>query len=193
MSADSIASLIYLGLLGTVVGGYFLLANRHRMGQMAQQAAIWGLIFVGVAAGAALWDDIRGASDTRQSVFRDGERIVTTRAPDGHYHLTLGINGAPVRFLVDTGASDMVLTMRDAARAGLDRDALRFVGRAVTANGMVQTAPVTLDRVELGGLVDRNIPAQVSAGEMPGSLLGMRYLSRFAEVTMSGDTLTLSR
>jgi len=193
MSADSIASLIYLSLLGTVVAGYFLLANRHRMGQMAQQAAIWALIFVGVAAGAALWDDIRGASHTRQDVFQNGDRIVATRAPDGHYHLTLGINGAPVRFLVDTGASDMVLTLRDAARAGLDRDALRFVGRALTANGTVETAPVTLDRVELGGIVDRNVPAQVSSGEMPGSLLGMRYLSRFAEVTLSGDTLTLVR
>jgi aspartyl protease family protein len=193
MGADNIASLIYLTLLAVVVGGYFLLANRHQMGRIAQQGAIWALIFVGVAASAALWDDIRGATDTRQSVFQDGERIVARRAPDGHYHLTLGINGAPVRFLVDTGASDMVLTLRDAARAGLDEADLRFVGRAVTANGMVETAPVTLDRVELGGIVDRNIPAQVSSGEMPGSLLGMRYLSRFAEVTLSGDTMTLTR
>ncbi len=193
MDADSIASLIYLTLLGVVVGGYFLLANRDRMGQMAQQGAIWALIFVGVAAGAALWDDIRGASAPRQSVVRDGAQIVATRAPDGHYHLTLGINGAPVRFLVDTGASDMVLTLRDASRAGLDPDALRFTGRAMTANGMVQTAPVTLDRVELGGIVDRGVPAQVTGGEMPGSLLGMRYLARFAEVTLSGDTLTLTR
>lgn len=193
MTTDSIASLIYLSLLGVVVGGYFLLANRHQMGRIAQQGAIWALIFVGVAAGAALWDDIRGASDTRQSVFQDGDRIVARRAPDGHYRLTLGINGTPVRFLVDTGATDMVLTMQDAQRAGLARDDLRFVGRAVTANGMVQTAPVTLETVELGGIVDRNIPAQVSGGDMPGSLLGMRYLSRFAEVTMAGDTLTLLR
>ena len=193
MTADGIASLIYLTLLGVVVAGYFLLANRHQMGRIAQQGAIWALIFVGVAAGAALWDDIRSSSDTRQAVFRDGERIVTTRAPDGHYHLTLGINGSQVRFLVDTGATDMVLTLRDAQRVGLDSDDLRFVGRAATANGLVQTAPVTLDRVELGGIVDRNMPAQVSGGDMPGSLLGMRYLSRFAEVTISGDTLTLSR
>lgn len=193
MTADSIASLIYLTLLGVVVAGYFLLANRHQMGRIAQQGAIWALIFVGVAAGAALWDDVRGASDTRQSVFQDGSRIVATRAPDGHYHLTLGINGAAVRFLVDTGASDMVLTLQDAQRAGIARDDLRFVGRAATANGMVQTAPVLLDHVDLGGIVDRDVPAQVSSGDMPASLLGMRYLSRFAEVTIAGDTLTLLR
>lgn len=193
MTADSIASLIYLTLLGVVVAGYFLLANRHQMGRIAQQGAIWALIFIGIAAGAALWDDVRGASDTRASVYQDGDRIVARRAPDGHYHLTLGINGAPVRFLVDTGASDMVLTLRDADRAGLDRAALRFVGRAATANGTVPTAPVTLDHVELGGIVDRGVPAQVSSGDMPGSLLGMRYLSRFADVTISGDTLTLRR
>ncbi|PWR03235.1 TIGR02281 family clan AA aspartic protease [Meridianimarinicoccus roseus] len=193
MTADSIASLIYLSLLGTVIAGYFLLANRHRMGKIAQQGAIWALIFIGVAAGAALWDDIRSTSASLQSVYQQGDRIEVTRSPDGHYHLTLGVNGTPVEFLVDTGASEMVLSVQDAERVGIAHADLRFTGRAATANGTVQTARITLDRVELGGQVDRNVPAQVSGGAMPASLLGMTYLSRFASLSITGDTLTLIR
>jgi aspartyl protease family protein len=193
MTGDSIASLIYLSLIGSVIAGYFLLANRHQMGRMAQQAAVWALIFVGVAAGAALWDDIRSTSANRQSVFQGGDRIVTTRAPDGHYHLTLGINGTPVDFLVDTGATEIVLTLEDARRIGLNPADLRFTGRASTANGTVETARVTLDQVSLGGQVDRSVTAMVSGGQMPGSLLGMRYLSRFASMAIEGKTLTLIR
>ena len=193
MNSDSIASLIYLAVLGTVIAGYFLLANRHQMGRVAQQGAIWALIFVGVAAGAALWDDIRSTSANRQMVLQDGAQITTTLAADGHYHLTLGINGTPVNFLVDTGATEMVLSVEDADRVGLDHTDLRFTGRAATANGTVQTAQVTLDTVELGGRVDRDVAAQVSGGAMPGSLLGMRYLSGFASMSIEGNTLTLTR
>lgn len=193
MNADNIASLIYLSLIGTVIAGYFLVANRHRMGKVAQQAAIWALIFVGVAAGAALWDDIRSTSVGRQAVSQQGDRIEVTRGPGGHYTLTLGVNGAAVDFLVDTGATEIVLTLEDAERAGISEADLRFTGRASTANGMVQTAQITLDTVELGGRTDRNIPAQISGGAMPGSLLGMRYLSRFSSLSIEGNTLTLVR
>ena len=192
MGADSIASLIYLTLLATVIGGTFVLANRHQLGRIAQQAAIWALIFVGVAAGAALWGDIRETS-ARQSVVQNGNEIVVQRAGDGHYHLTLTVNGTPVDFLVDTGATEMVLTVQDAERVGFNHTSLQFSGRALTANGSVSTAPVVLDAVELGGQVDRDVPAQVSGGAMPGSLLGMRYLSRFASLSIEGNRLTLVR
>ena len=193
MSGDQIASLIYLSILGTVVAGYFLLANSHRMGKLAQQAAIWAMIFIGVAAAAGLWSDIRDSAANRQSSFDDGGRVVVTRAQDGHYHLTLDVNGVPILFLVDTGASDMVLSRADAARAGIDTDRLRFLGTAITANGTVQTASVRLDQVRLGGMTDRDVPAQISDGDMPGSLLGMAYLSRFARISIEGDRMTLTR
>lgn len=192
MTGDDIARFLYLAILGSVIAGYFLLANRHRMGQMAQQAAIWALIFVGIAAGAALWQDVRSTSAGFQQIGESGE-IEITRAADGHYHLTLGVNGTPIDFLVDTGATDLVLSVPDAERVGFDHGDLAFDGRARTANGIVRTASVTLDRVELAGQVDRNVRAQVSGGEMPGSLLGMSYLSDFATIRIEGDTMTLTR
>lgn len=193
MTGDDIASFLYLAILGSVIAGYFLLANRHRMGAVAQQAAIWALIFVGLAAAAALWQDLRGTSAGFQHIEGGGGPITVTRAADGHYHLTLGVNGTPVDFLIDTGATDLVLSVQDADRVGFDHTQLAFDGRARTANGVVQTASVTLDRVQLGDQVDRSVPAQVSGGAMPGSLLGMRYLSRFATIEIAGDTMTLTR
>ena len=99
------------------------------------------------------------------------------------YHLTLVINGVPVHTIVDTGASDLVLTRTDAERVGLLLNELIFAGRANTANGRVETAHVKLDKVSLGPIEDRLVPALVNGGEMNRSLLGMSYLSRFA----SGD------
>lgn len=197
MDDDTLARLLYLGLLGGAIGGYFLLANRDRLGRVAQQAAVWGLIFVGVIAGYGLWSDIRRDLVPYQAVFSEGAggapRIEAPRAADGHYYLTLDIGGTPVRFIVDTGASDVVLSREDAARIGIDPDSLTYLGRAGTANGMVRTARVTLKDVRLGPLEDARLTAWVSEGEMPGSLLGMSYLERFDRIEIAEGRLILSR
>lgn len=191
MDGSETARLIYLVMLLTVVAGYFLIENRRRMGKVAQQAAIWGLIFLGVVAGVGLWDDITRQVAPRESVMGDG-RVEIPVAPDGHYYVTALVNGERLRFVVDTGASDIVLTADDARRLGFDPDTLAFAGRAQTANGMVRTAPVTLNEMTLAGNRDTQVPAVVNAGDLDTSLLGMRYLSRYS-ITLAGDTLTLSR
>jgi aspartyl protease family protein len=193
MTGDDIGRIVYLVLLGAAVGGWFLVTNRESLGKTAQQAAIWGLIFLGVIAVAGLWDDIRNDVAPRQSIVSGGARIEVPRSFDGHYHLSLEVNGTPVRFVVDTGATDMVLS-RDAARAvGIDPDRLAYLGRADTANGTVPIARVTLDTVTLGGITDRNVGASVNGGEMFGSLLGMSYLSRFGRIEIADGRLVLER
>lgn len=192
MDGDQLGRLIYLVLLGSVIGGYFLLEGRKRMGKMAQQAAIWGLIFIGMMAGYGLWSDIRSTGPRQQIVAEEG-RIEVPRAPDGHYHLTLQVNGQPIPFVVDTGATNLVLTRADAARVGIDTDELAFVGTASTANGTVRTAPVRLDSVEIGPFRDTRVRAWVNGGEMDGSLLGMDYLQRFSSVEFTGGRLVLTR
>jgi aspartyl protease family protein len=187
---------IYLVLLGSVIAGYFLLANRRSLGRMAQQAAIWGLIFVGMVLVGATWDDLRSAALPRQEVMALEGGATSIEVPvgrDGHYHMTLGVNGAPIRFVVDTGASDLVLSRGDATRAGLDPDALNYGDRAMTANGEVRTARVWLDEVSVGGMVDRDVRAVVNGGDMNVSLLGMSYLSGFGRIEIEGGTLRLIR
>ena len=191
MDSEDLPRLIYLVLLGAVVGGYFLMENRDRLGKTAQQAAIWALIFLGAIAVAGVWSDVRRGAYPTEAVVR-GDTLEVPVADDGHFYLAAEINGAKVLFVVDTGASEIVLTRRDAERAGLDPDTLNFFGSAMTANGRVETAPVRLESFTLGGQTDTNLPAVVNGGELDTSLLGMSYLGRF-EMTLRPDRLTLRR
>lgn len=193
MDSDNIAQLIYLVLLGSVIAGWFFIGNRKNLGKTAQQAAVWGLIFVGVIATIGLWSDIRDNVAPSQS-YLDGMATVTVpRSPDGHYYLTVDIDGTPVQFVVDTGASDVVLTKEDAARIGIDVDNLFYGDIANTANGEVRTARVKLQNVRLGEIVDLSIGASVNAGEMDKSLLGMTYLQRYSKIEIGGGKMVLRR
>lgn len=187
------ANLVYLVVLGCAVLLWFFTANRHSMGRNLQQGAVWGLIFIGVIATIGLWDEISRTVAPSQSVSRDGTRIELPRAPDGHYYLDAKVNGTPVRFVIDTGASDIVLSHHDAMTVGLPPDGLAFTGQANTANGMVRTALVRLDSLTVGGITDRGLRAVVNEGDMNASLLGMRYLQRFTTMQITGGTLVLER
>lgn len=193
MTGDDTAHLIYLVVLGGAIAGYFFVSSRESVGRLVQHALMWGLIFVGAVAVAGLWPALVENTAQVQQVEGSGTTINVPRSVDGHYHLALEINGTKVRFVVDTGATDMVLSRRDAEAVGIDTTRLAYLGRANTANGQVPLATVVLDEVALGPIVDRNVRASVNGGEMSGSLLGMGYLQRFARIEIEGDRLVLTR
>lgn len=192
MNADQIANLAFLGLLGAAIAGSYFMSQRGNLGKTAQQAAVWGLIFVGVIAAVGMWSDIRNTVSPRQQIDAAGE-IVLPRQPNGHYYLTLDVNDVPVDFVVDTGASQIVLSQEDAARVGIDPASLRYLGVANTANGQVRTAPVWLDRISLGEMQDFEVPAVVNDGQMDGSLLGMTYLDSFDTIQIRNGELILQK
>ncbi|KGJ15406.1 TIGR02281 family clan AA aspartic protease [Paracoccus sanguinis] len=191
MSPD-LARFAYLALLLVAVGGFLFVEFRRDAGSTSRGILAWGLIFVGLIAAAGLWDDISRDVMPRQEVL-DGGRIEVPLGSDGHFHLTAEINGAPVRFVVDTGASSLALSLRDAGRAGIDADRLAFAGQAQTANGIVPTATVRLESVRIGEIEDHGVTAMVIGGEIDRSLMGMDYLRRFARVGFEGGRLVLER
>ncbi len=193
MDSFDTGRLIYLILLGLMVIGWFMTQGKTNWNKTLQQAAAWALIFGGVIAGYGLWSDIQQTVRPQQMVFADENRIVVPRGPNGHYYIDAAVNGAPTRFVLDTGATSMVLTKADALAAGLDPDDLQYYSRAMTANGAVRTAPVRLDSITLGHITDRDVPAVVNEGEMNNSLMGMTYLERWGKIEIAGDTLTLIR
>ncbi|WP_306006578.1 retropepsin-like aspartic protease family protein [Aquicoccus porphyridii] len=192
MSNDP-ATLTYLVLLLSAIAVWFFVHNRERLGKMVQQALAWGLIFAGALAVVALWDDIRQAVTPQQSVIAEQGVITLPRARDGHYYVTAEVNGTPIRFTVDTGATEIVLSRQDALSAGIDTESLAYVGRAYTANGEVRTAPVRLDSISIGAIRDDRVMAYVNDGDMSGSLLGMRYLNRYSRIEITDGALTLTR
>ena len=185
--------LIYLILLGLMVAGWFFAQGRASWNKTLQHAAVWLFIFLGAIAAFGLWGDISQTVKPRQAVFADKNRIVVPRSPNGHYYIDTTVNGAAVRFVLDTGASALVLTQDDARRAGLEPSKLDYFSRAMTANGEVRTAPVRLESLTLGSVTDTNIAAVVNGGEMSESLMGMEYLQRWGRIEIANDTLTLVR
>lgn len=193
MTGDQFGETLYLAILGGAVLIWFIAQNRLSLGKMVQQGLAWVLIFVAVLAGIGVWDDIRSTIQPQQSVHTDAGQIVVPRSRDGHYYLTLDVNGEAVRFLVDTGASQMVLSSDDAEKAGIDMNALIFSGRANTANGQVSTAPVWLERVGLGPYEDQGLRAWVNGGELNKSLLGMGYLQLWSGIEIRDGSMILTR
>lgn len=186
------ARLAYLSLLLLALGAFVVVEFRRDAGSTTRAVLAWGLIFLAAIGAAGLWQDISREVMPRQAML-DPTRIEVPLGPDGHFHLTAELNGASVRFIVDTGASALALSPRDARRAGIDLDRLVYAGQARTANGIVPTATVRLDRVAIGDIVDENVPAMVIQADIDRSLMGMDYLRRFARISFEGDTMILER
>lgn len=193
MGEYEIGRFIYLIILLVAVGSWVFVQNRQSLGKTLQMFAVWGFIFLGVIASYGLWEDIRQTVRPQQSVAMDAGRVEVPRSPDGHYYLTLEVNGAPVEFLVDTGASQVVLNERDAQSAGIDTGNLAYLGRASTANGEVRTASVWVDEISLGGITDTDLRVWVNQGELDQSLLGMGYLQRWSSIEIRNGALVLTR
>jgi aspartyl protease family protein len=113
------------------------------------------------------------------------------RGADGLFHLTATINGASVRFLVDTGASTIVLTKADAARVGVLPPQSAFNQSAETAGGQTSMARVTLAHMEAGPSVGMNVSAAIAGDGLGVSLLGQSWLSQLHSVMIEGDRMVL--
>jgi aspartyl protease family protein len=117
--------------------------------------------------------------------------VLLERSRDSHFYADADIGGTSIRMLVDSGASIVALTRRDAEAIGIDVDRLTVGGTARTAGGDVPMRMVMLDNVDIGGIVVERVQAAVIDADMGASLLGQSYLSRLAAVNIEGDTMTL--
>jgi aspartyl protease family protein len=97
---------------------------------------------------------------------------------DGHYHTRAMVNGVTINFMIDTGASGIVLAPYDAQRIGFNVGALNFSEETETANGIGRAAIIRLDDLRIEHLAMQDLPARVNAAHMSDSLLGMEFLRR---------------
>ena len=121
---------------------------------------------------------------------RSGQ-VQLIRSTDSHFYADVDVDGTTVRMMVDSGASMIALTRRDAEAMGINVDDLAIGGTASTAGGDVPVRPVMLDSVEVDGIEVRGVEAAVIDADIGFSLLGQSYLSKLGAVNVEGDTMTL--
>jgi aspartyl protease family protein len=124
-----------------------------------------------------------------QKVLGGETRIPVSR--DGHFWLRATVNGSPARFLIDTGATITALSPRTAEAAGLKEQPLRQSVVLKTANGAVEARIGTIDELEFGNIVARDLDAVIAPGLGQTNVIGMNLLSRLASWRVEDNTLIL--
>lgn len=193
-----VAWVFYLSALGALLASGFVASRRVSGRQALTNIAIW-LVVVAVIAFAYLVKESPGNIFTQlkadlmpgYGVETASHEYTITADENGDFVVFGKVNGATVRFTVDTGASDVVLSPGDAKRAGIDISALIFGGRFESANGTGHSAFVTLDTLSVGPIRFLQVPAAVTQRDMHGSLLGMAFLKRLKSFEFAGNKLIL--
>ena len=175
-----------------------LMLLRERLSRVVERALIWGLIVLLLAIGYAYRFELHGVAKRGIAEFATGRAAAGGRMVEiergfaGSFPLTVQINGARIAMVLDTGASSVVLTQEAARAAGLPIEVLAYTVKIETANGRARAAPVTLDSVAVGGIVERAVPALIAQpGHLRTNLLGMTFLSRLERWEVSDDKLVL--
>lgn len=192
---DGLRRLIYVLLLLLIIGPA---AFSGRLPRALRNLAIWGALLALLVAGYAAWQHGRVSTAAlraelepqRDSAGRAGEARFAANAR-GDFVVDGRIDGVAVRFVVDTGASEVVLSRADAARIGIDPDSLAYTRAFTTANGTVFGAPVRLARLSVGGVALADVRATVTRGDLETSLLGMSFLGRLGGFAVRDRVLTL--
>jgi aspartyl protease family protein len=194
--------LIWLGAFGALIGAGLIRSGRP-LGDMARNLGTWAVIVLALIAGYQYRYELQDvASRVTAGLIpgsplalgvEDGHATVTLdKADNGHFEARILVNGAPVRTVVDTGATSIVLTSEDAQAAGFNPAALSYTIQVSTANGMARAAAVKTKEVAIGGIVRKDMPVMIAAPGMLGqSLLGMNFIGSLSGFDVRGDRMIL--
>jgi len=179
-------------------GGLVLVLFRERLSQALEVMLFWAVLGLLLVVGYTYRFELRDAGDRVLAelvpghVAGHGRDVEVVRGPGGDFSIAAQINGAKVAIVLDTGASSVVLTQAAAKAAGLPIEVLDYTVNVDTANGRTRAAPVTLDRLTVGGLTERAVPALVAqVGQLKNNLLGMSFLNRLASWEVRGNRLRM--
>lgn len=199
LSQAQTAQLVPLVIILIVFAGG-LFARRHRASELVGGLLLWAGIFGVVMVTYAYRDELMGVVNRVAGEIQPGVAVVDSgagtasfrRGRGGHFEVQADINGHVTPMIFDTGASAVVLTVSDAAAAGIDTSQLRYVVPVSTANGQGLAARVRLDSITVGGIARTNVTAFVTeAGALETSLLGMTYLETLSRYSVTQNSLEL--
>ena len=184
--------------LAIFVGGLVITLYRERLSKALEALLFWAVLGLLLVVGYSYRFELRDVGDRVIAelmpghVATHGRRVEVVRGHGGDFAVGAHINGARVPMVLDTGASSVVLTQEAAKAAGLPLEVLDYTVNVDTANGRTRAAPVTLDRLAVGGLTERAVPALVAQpGQLKNNLLGMTFLNRLESWEVRGDRLRM--
>lgn len=187
-----------VALLALVSSG-LIYVRQFDFGETVRNIALWVVIAAGLLAGYAYKDELKDAGRRIRAelipsyaVQQDSHTVVIAESEGGGYEVTGSVNGSPVTFAIDTGASDIVLSPADAARIGIDTSTLRYDRFYETANGGGQGATLTVASLAIGSIELDNVKVSVNRAPMSRSLLGMAFLHRLKSFEFRGRRLYLT-
>ena len=134
---------------------------------------------------------LRGALFPGYAVQTGAREMTISEGEDGHYHVYGTVNGVQIAFLIDTGATDIVLDPDDARRIGLKLEDLTFDKPFGSANGVGHGASIEVDTLSVGPIQLTKVRMSVNGARMGSSLLGMAFLKQLKSYSFSGGKLTL--
>lgn len=195
---EDFASVTVQILILVFVGATALALFRQRLSQALEAALLWVVVALVLAVGYTYRFEVRGVAERVAAELMPGyaasrgHEVEIARGRAGDFPVRASINGASVSMVLDTGASAVVLTQEAAKAAGLPIEVLSYTVPVDTANGRTRAASVTLDRLAVGSIVERSVPALIAQpGQLKTNLLGMSFLNRLESWEVRGDKLMM--
>jgi len=191
-------SLLYrIGLL-ILIASALARMFRGRFGAAARLAVMWVMVGLVLALGYTYRFELK---DIANRVLAElvpgraaarGRTVELARTGTGDFQVTAQVNTARVPMVLDTGASSVMLTRDAAIAAGLPEVMIKYNVNIETANGRTYAAAAVIDRIAVGGIVERAVPALIAQpGTLKTSLLGMSFLSRLQGWEVRGDKVVM--
>ncbi|WP_120496716.1 TIGR02281 family clan AA aspartic protease [Kiloniella sp. EL199] len=194
---DLVRSLAILLLIMSSILGIGRL-QKSDLPRHLRDIGLWVVIFIVLFVGYSyrdvfenVWNRVSNNLVPGQAYTNQAGDLEFTRASDGHFYIEAFVDNKRVKFLVDTGATSIVLSPADAQRLGFDFDKLTFNRIFETANGTGRGASAQVYRMTLGEREFLDLRVSINQAEMSTSLLGMAFLERFPSFEFRGDKLIL--
>jgi aspartyl protease family protein len=198
LTEQDLSSLTIKIIWAAVVGSVVVVMFRKQFSQALQAALLWSAIALVLLVGYTYRMELRAVGDRVMAEIlpgwasQKGNVVEIARGRGGDFSVRAQVNGARVSMVLDSGASAVVLTQEAARTAGLPLEVLQYTTAVDTANGRTRAAPVTLDRLTIGNIVERSVPALIAQpGALRSNLLGMSFLNRLESWEVRGDKLLL--
>lgn len=196
LTADEKGNVFFALVIAAALFSGVIVHYRGKMGEMFRHIGYWLCVVIVIIAGYSYRDSLLNnriiSSLVPQRAIVNNDGTITFRAAsNGHFYVESRINNVLVKFMVDTGASDITLSASDATRIGLQPDKLNYSRSYHTANGTIHGAPVMLEDFSVGPITIPRISASVNKADMGTSLLGMEFFRQLRGFSVEGDVLTL--